>query len=1129
MATCRGEPVAETNGRLPPSSTPLSVTYDDPGVFDERAQRDTHCRAWRGRGEAAAVRRKQLLADIDAAFAQWRTEVQSAGRQNRNDGSVLSEAVVMHVLNAMYGWNLVNANEDGQNYPAVDLLDLGSGVAVQVTSRRTSKKVQYTLDSIAKALAGESKAKPLLDGIERFCVFILSGKQGTYPSLSVPEGIDFDKDRDILDTDDILRVLTTSADLSLVEAVHGVVTEEFPQRNNVDRLSDTPSRPEELAREAFERADTLWDEGELLQASDEARRACDLAREAGVADLARAAMRRSIRAKIQHLLGSAQLPSTQAARLTAEIGSQIEDYAAFAGTPAFVDLERSILSFAMEDGEAALASARSAYESLPDDDSYRVDALVSWLQALQLLERESEALELRAEVDRWSAIDDQERVVALELEWLRAAIRASVSTDAHLRHFIELADEIAARGTGPTARLIHMLGELAAELDRASQLRACATVCLRAHNLSAGRGGSSHLLQSTSIALQAAEVLAAIDDLDACQDILRQAHQHMSALQSERNTTDHGAGGYSEWASLRARLLLVHGRCLTEMAFRGFTGENRISDPDTLVEEARVLLDDAQAHAHEHSALVRGNLTLFKAELAWWRGRIALAQGRPQEGARLLRDVRKPEALANDEFASRIAYRAWMAEAEAHFMSGDIAMFLEVAEGLLATQGEKLPSDLLEMAKSLIADVQKRIQPVVEWMGSRKAEALSRESASATVREVVATQAEYILRWYDAWTDKEKTPAAEWLDFWGRGGFARIAAAVRGRPHSVVCVDAASIDDIRHLARVLCPFFDTVLVKWKGTMHPGHVLVPVDIQACNEPGGHGYGATSSMIGEPPQWFVATTWGNLLPSAVAEFIFTEARDLFRDGRMVVLPACLVGCTQLGSGWTDDLLATGFLHGAVSVVRRQVGDSDGPATGMKRVLDLTKTTIPFVDGVGLCDMAAVLRDTDDALLPLRRVVFSAMASQDLRWERWSAIAALEAEIEEARRFTDAKLREFVSQHSSPWSVAGASQALVVASPDEDAPKSATEPMTSMLKALSPCRSSPWIPFLALEKVGGRLRWTSPLDNRSQPPTHELLAQLPKAGIPPLIHSWLYPGFRGWGAWRSLRVPLKFDDAG
>lgn len=878
-------------------------------------------------------------------------------------------------------------------------------------------------------------------------------------------------------------------------------------------------------QQTLDRADALWTDGKLLSASAEAERAYRLAHDSSREGLAKYALRKAIRAKVQHLSNEFRLSPAGRSELVSEVTKLLTEYAALADSSAHVDLEQSMLSLAMKDGEGAITSARSAYEFLPTDDKYRVDALVSWLQALQFLERESEALELRAEVDRWSSIEDQERILSVELEWLRTVVRASAFTNAHLRHFIDVVDESAARGAVPTAQLIHMLGELAADLERGSQLPACAMVCMRAHALSAERPTStSHLLQSASIAMQAAEVQAALDDIDACGAALRSAREHINESQLEPCSTEEGR---SEWATIYARLLFVHGRCLAEIAFRRLTGRNDIREPEALIDEAGGFFARAHAHVEEHRALIRGDLALFIAELAWWRGRIALAQGRPQEGALLLRDARIPEVLTNTEFARRIGYRAWMAEAEAHFMSGDVAKSLDVASDLLRTHGGRIPDDLAGMARSLVYDVQKRLKPVVEWMRSNDADSLCRESANTSVREVVAAQAEYIVSWYDAWTDKDSLPAAEWLDFWGRGGFARIAAAARGRPHSVVCVDAVSIDEIRYVARVLCPLFDTVLVKWKGSIRPGHVVVPVDIQARDEPGGHGYGMTSSMIGDPAQWFTATAWGNLLPSAVGRLMFTEARGLFREGRLVVLPACLVGCTQLGSGWTDDLLATGFLQGAVSVVRRHPGAAVEPAAGLKRVLDLSQTTIPFVDGVALGDLAAVLRDIDEMLLPLRRVLFGAIANEDLRWERWSAIAALEAEIDEARRFADAKLQEFVRRTDSPWSVEGASQALLAASPDEDASGDATEPMTSMLKALSPSASSPWIPLFALENVGGRLRWTSPLDNRSTPPTPQVLAQLPNAGLPPLSQSWLYPGVRGWGVRLSLRVPWKSAD--
>lgn len=865
----------------------------------------------------------------------------------------------------------------------------------------------------------------------------------------------------------------------------------------------------DLVQRALARADNLWNDGRFLSASEAATRAFQLARDSTQVELAALAIRKAIRAKLRYLSYKSGTNLKLRTKIKEEVTKLLTDYATVAESPAHVTLEQSMLFLAMRDGEAAVTAARSAYKSLPDKDKYRVDALVSWFQALQILGQESDALELRIEVDRWSSIKDKERILAVELEWLRTVIRASASTDIHLQHFIDVFEDTALQGAVPTAHLLHMLSVLASDLERASELPSCAKVCLKAYALSAGEGiARSH--QSALLAIQAAEILESVKDFPACQDILRSAHKHVATLQ-------HIGHDSREWATLRARLLLIHGRLLSKMALRGLAQENDISQSASLVEDAWNALNDALVHTDEYTTLLRVELPLLSAELSSWRGRIAVVQGRPREGAILLRKARNSDALNDGYYAYRIGYPAWMAEAVAHYESGDIGMSLEVASGLLEHK-ERLTPQLLRWANALIDEIQTRIQPVVEWMNSADAVSLSRESASGSVRQVVAAQTKYILGWNDAWRDNNP-PLAEWLDFWGRGGFARVAAAARGRPVGVACVDAVSLDEIRHLARVLCPYFETVIVKWKGVLRPGLVSVPVDIEARNEPGGHGYAMTSKLIGDPAQWFIAYAWGNLLPHEVAEFIFTEARQLFRDGRLLVLPACLVGCTQAGVGWTDDLFATEFLHGAVNVVRRSATETDKSTVGMKRVLDLTSTTLPFVDGVGLGDMAAILRDTEDALGPLRDALFRVREGQQaLRWENWREIRALDREIENARQFTEAKLQEYVDQHKIRLSEVALS--VVAGSSDQDSLRGATEPMTSMLKAVSPRRSSPWVPLLMLEKVGGWLRWTSPLDNRSKPPTPEIVAQLAETRNPSLAHSWLYPGYRGWGARLWLR---------
>jgi hypothetical protein len=170
------------------------------------------------------------------------------------------------------------------------------------------------------------------------------------------------------------------------------------------------------------------------------------------------------------------------------------------------------------------------------------------------------------------------------------------------------------------------------------------------------------------------------------------------------------------------------------------------------------------------------------------------------------------------------------------------------------------------------------------------------------------------------------------------------------------------MDEIGLWAKVFCPLFDTVVVKWKGEIGQGMVIAPMDIHyggpGCF--GGHGYSVTAGSRTTSPEgneWTVAVVWANPLPQEVASFLATEALPLFQRGRLLVVGAPLVGCTQTAVGWTDHLLVDGLLGGVVNVVG--AGESAAVrGAGSQRVLDLSVVSLPYIDGVPLSDLARVV---------------------------------------------------------------------------------------------------------------------------------------------------------------------------
>ena len=74
--------------------------------------------------------------------------VEDDTKQKLFDINTSAEYIFMHILNDVYGWSLINANEEKPNFPAIDLIDTVNEAVFQVTSEISTKKVR--VDTIEK-------------------------------------------------------------------------------------------------------------------------------------------------------------------------------------------------------------------------------------------------------------------------------------------------------------------------------------------------------------------------------------------------------------------------------------------------------------------------------------------------------------------------------------------------------------------------------------------------------------------------------------------------------------------------------------------------------------------------------------------------------------------------------------------------------------------------------------------------------------------------------------------------------------------------------------------------------------------------------------------------------------------
>lgn len=122
--------------------------------------------------------------------------VKTLGKINLHDDNIHAEYFFRDFLNKLYGWNLVDANDERKNEPGIDLKDEERTLMVQVSATASVQKVK---DSFAKASKVKYKAY-------RFYFLFLVGSASELRSkkFMVPDEFVFDARTDILDIDSLI-------------------------------------------------------------------------------------------------------------------------------------------------------------------------------------------------------------------------------------------------------------------------------------------------------------------------------------------------------------------------------------------------------------------------------------------------------------------------------------------------------------------------------------------------------------------------------------------------------------------------------------------------------------------------------------------------------------------------------------------------------------------------------------------------------------------------------------------------------------------------------------------------------------------------------------------------------------
>ena len=761
-------------------------------------------------------------------------------------------------------------------------------------------------------------------------------------------------------------------------------------------------------------------------------------------------------------------------------------------------VERALASTLDSDPEAAVRLAEEAVTLTRDSsrEDLRVNALVALVNAHRyagLTAQTVTDLTPHVAVALQGFGGRSESDVVLAASWLRMKCAVGQLAVHDLADFRDLVAETSQHTESP-ARIALVVDQVLNELMSEGLLAEVLVLADQRYELADLVGAHS---AKCRIALNIASVAADVGDQVVTRRYLQLARQALMQI----NALTPNAPERAESVALQALLHQVTGNATMRLAGSPTNEASYFSQ----LREAASELERGIELAIANRDQLRGDTDDYLASARWPLARAKLDLNMLPEAITLFRQLRHAPAMRHERFVTEVGMPAWLGEAYALARQGRSEEANDAVLELLSDGRGAPPTQ--RAAQELSDYLSDRVLPSARWITrSDSAQEIASNVRRHGLRKTLAEQVAPLVAWWKAWPDdaEHPTPYSGFLDFWGRGGFARVAVALRAKPHAAISVDARTSDDVRKWARMLCPLFDTVVIKWKGPIDSSLIMIPQqpDYGGPDSFGGHGYITSAGLMIGDDDWAIATAFANLVPDNIARLLATEALSLVEAGRLVLLPAPVVGCTQSTVGWTDHLLFE-LLGGVVNVIDSPEKVSVSTNTKNQRTLDLVSHSLPYMADISLKDLASVLDEIDEWVTPLRTLLLNSLTSEALKTENWQGISLLENDFCEASRQLQAGLDKLGK--TGCWRVGEIPAEIAAAAARETGPGS--EPITDLLRAVTnhDPQLAPWIPYWRLQGKGGSLDWSHPLDNPSQ------ASHRPNESA--ITQSWIRPGTPGW----------------
>ncbi|MEG1314035.1 MAG: SMEK domain-containing protein [Bacilli bacterium] len=195
------------------------------------------------------ITRGYYIGQIIDEFTSISHQVKSRAGLKLYDLNIHLENFFRDVLNITHNLQLINLNEERSNNPGLDLGDESKKIAFQITSTKTSFKVEETL----------KKSLPQKDKFSEIYILILGEKQTSYTlEAELTSSFNFTKENNILDIEDILKKvmllpiepLQTLYDFVSKEVARVKIELEIPDKNGKYQ-TNIDSFIEQIPKEQF--------------------------------------------------------------------------------------------------------------------------------------------------------------------------------------------------------------------------------------------------------------------------------------------------------------------------------------------------------------------------------------------------------------------------------------------------------------------------------------------------------------------------------------------------------------------------------------------------------------------------------------------------------------------------------------------------------------------------------------------------------------------------------------------------------------------------------------------------------------------------------------------------------------